>query len=51
MSVYGYLFPGLHEDLAASLDDAIRLSRRGPGRDGDGTAEVPLHSGAAENVP
>jgi integrase len=50
MSVYGYLFPGLHEDLAASLDDAIRQSRTGPGRDEAGTAVVPLHPAGTENV-
>ena len=42
MTVYGYLFLWLHDDLAARLVWGIRAARSRPRRDQDGTTVVTL---------
>lgn len=49
MTVYGYLFPGLHDELAERLDEGIRAARSRPRRDRGGTSVVALGLAAPDN--
>jgi hypothetical protein len=40
MTVYGYLFPSLHAELAERFDEAIRVTKARPSRDHRGTTKV-----------
>jgi hypothetical protein len=51
MTVYGYLFPSLHEELAERFDEAIRVTKSRTPRDRRGATDVVEIRLESEQVP